>query len=274
MEAGMTLDKKMSLSGAKIGIYSAVIAITAIFILANCILAAAFPVYAEHAEVLVVPSIALVAFLVFATFELIKEIRLKKGLALGNDEDGVKTTTLLEDATATLISHSILLAMLFALTIYRLATIKNGEGPYDIPLFIATSIYVAIEIVNAEGKRRLYAGKKADENGVEPSLWTARSLGASIFLMIAGIAYTATFTSFTATNGDSLTFERRKYGVDWFVRGVAFEMFFWMLLALGVCILLIGVVKLHEANTEKVCFEAENLDEEDSVCLDDDEEEW
>ena len=269
----MTLNKKMSLSGAKIGIYSAVIALTAIFILANCILAAALPIYAEHAEVLVVPSIALVAFLVFATFELIKEIRLKKGLALGNDEDGVKTTTLLEDATATLISHSILLAMLFALTIYRLATIKNGEGPYDIPLFIATSIYVAIEIVNAEGKRRLYAGKKADENGVEPSLWTARSLGASIFLMIAGIAYTATFTSITAINGYSLTFDR-KYGVDSFVRGVASEMFFWMLLALGVSILLIGAVKLHEANTEKVCFEAENFDEEDTACLDDDEEEW
>ena len=269
----MTLDKKMSLSGAKIGIYSAVIALTAIFILANCILAAALPVYAEHAEVLVVPSIALVAFLVFATFELVKEIRLKKRLALGNDEDGVKTTTLLEDATATLISHSILLAMLFALTIYRLATIKNGEGPFDIPLFIATSIYVAIEIVNAEGKRRLYAGKKADENGVEPSLWTARSLGASIFLMIAGIAYTAAFTTFTAMNGDSLT-DKIKDGVDSFVQRVASEMFFWMLLALGVSILLIGVVKLHEANTEKVCFEAENFDEEDTVCLDDDEEEW
>ena len=269
----MTLDKKMSLSGAKIGIYSAVIALTAIFILANCILAAALPVYAEHAEVLVVPSIALVAFLVFATFELVKEIRLKKRLALGNDEDGVKTTTLLEDATATLISHSILLAMLFALTIYRFATIKNGEGPFDIPLFIATSIYVAIEIVNAEGKRRLYAGKKADENGVEPSLWTARSLGASIFLMIAGIAYTAAFTTFTAMNGDSLT-DKIKDGVDSFVQRVASEMFFWMLLALGVSILLIGVVKLHEANTEKVCFEAENFDEEDTVCLDDDEEEW
>lgn len=268
----MTLDKKKSLSGAKIGIYSAVIALTAIFILANCILAAALPVYAEHAEVLVVPSIALVAFLVFATFELVKEIRLKKGLALGNDEDGVKTTTLLEDATATLISHSILLALLFALTIYRLATIKNGEGPFDIPLFIATIIYVAIEIVNAESKRRLYAGKRADENGVEPSLWNARSLGASIFLMIAGVAYTATFTSITAMNGDSLTFER-KYGVDSFVRGVASEMFFWMLLALGVSILLIGAVKLHEANTEKVCLEAENFDDEDTVCLDDDEEE-
>lgn len=269
----MTLDKKMSLSDAEIGIYSAVIALTAIFILANCILAAALPVYAEHAEELVVPSIALVAFLAFATFELVKEIRLKKGLALGNDEDGVKTTTLLEDATATLISHSILLAMLFALTIYRLATIKDGAGPFDMPLYIATSIYVAIEIVNAEGKRRLYAGKKADENGVAPSLWTARSLGASIFLMIAGIAYTAAFTTFTAMNGKSLTSER-KYGVDWFVRGVAADMFFWMLLALGVCILLIGVVKLHEANTEKVCFEAENFDEEDTVCLDDDEEEW
>ena len=269
----MTLDKKMSLSGAKIGIYSAVIALTAIFILANCILAAALPVYAENAEELVVPSIALVAFLVFATFELVKEIRLKKRLALGNDEDGVKTTTLIEDATATLISHSILLAMLFALTIYRLATIKDGAGPFDIPLFIATSIYVAIEIVNAEGKRRLYAGKKADENGVAPSLWTARSLGASIFLMIAGIAYTAAFTTFTAINGKSLTFER-EYGVDWFVQGVADNMFFWMLLALGVCILLIGVVKLHEANTEKVCLEAENFDEEDTVCLDDDEEEW
>lgn len=269
----MTLDKKMSLSVAKIGIYSAVIALTAIFILANCILAAALPVYAEHAEVLVVPSIALVAFLVFATFELVKEIRLKKRLALGNDEDGVKTTTLLEDATATLISHSILLALLFALTVYRLATIKNGEGPFDIPLFIATSIYVAIEIVNAEGKRRLYAGKRADENGVEPSLWTARSLGASIFLMIAGIAYTAAFTTFTAMNGDSLT-DKIKDGVDSFVQRVASEMFFWMLLALGVSILLIGVVKLHEANTEKVCFEAENFDEEDTVCLDDDEEEW
>ena len=104
----MTLDKKMSLSCAKIGIYSAVIALTAIFILANCILPAAFPVYAENAEELIVPSIALVAFLAFATFELVKEIRLKKGLALGNDEDGVKTTTLLEDATATLISHFIL----------------------------------------------------------------------------------------------------------------------------------------------------------------------
>ena len=269
----MTLDKKMSLSGVKIGIYSAVIALTAIFILANCILAAAFPVYAEHAEVLVVPSIALVAFLVFATFELVKEIRLKKGLALGNDEDGVKTTTLLEDATATLISHSILLALLFALTIYRLATIKDGAGPFDMPFYIATSIYVAIEIVNAESKRRLYAGKKADENGVEPSLWTARSLGASIFLMIAGIAYTATFTTITAMNGDSLTIER-KYGGDSFVGRVAADMFFWMFLALGVCILLIGVVKLHEANTEKVCFEAENFDEEDTVCLDDDEEEW
>lgn len=269
----MTLDKKMSLSDAKIGIYSAVIAITAIFILANCILAAAFPVYAEHAEVLVVPSIALVAFLAFATFELVKEIRLKKGLALGNDEDGVKTTTLLEDATATLISHSILLALLFALTIYRLATIKDGAGPFDMPFYIATSIYVAIEIVNAESKRRLYAGKRADENGVEASLWTARSLGASIFLMIAGIAYTATFTTITAMNGDSLTFER-KYGVDSFVQRVAADMFFWMLLALGVCILLIGAVKLHEANTEKVCLEAENFDEEDTVCLDDDEEEW
>ena len=269
----MTLDKKMSLSGAKIGIYSAVIALTAIFILANCILAAALPVYAEHAEALVVPSIALLAFLVFATFELVKEIRLKKGLARGNDEDGAKPTTLLEDATATLISHSILLALLFALTIYRLVTIKNGEGPFDIPLFIATIIYVAIEIVNAESKRRLYAGKRADENGVEPSLWTARSLGASIFLMIAGIAYTATFTTIAAMNGDSLTFER-KYGVDSFVQRVAAEMFCWMLLALGVSILLIGAVKLHEANTEKVCFEAENFDEEDAVCLDDDEEEW
>ena len=269
----MTLDKKMSLSCAKIGIYSAVIALTAIFILANCILAAAFPVYAENAEELIVPSIALVAFLAFATFELVKEIRLKKGLALGNDEDGVKTTTLLEDATATLISHSILLALLFALTIYRLATIKDGAGPFDMPLYIATSIYVAIEIVNAESKRRLYAGKRADENGVEPSLWTARSLGASIFLMIAGIAYTATFTTFTAINGDSLT-DKIKDGVDSFVGRVADEMFFWMFLALGVCILLIGVVKLHEASTEKVCFEAENLDEEDAVCLDDDEEEW
>jgi hypothetical protein len=269
----MTLDKKMSLCSAKIGIYSAVIAITAIFILANCILAAAFPVYAEHDEVLVVPMVALVAFLVFATFELVKEIRLKKGLALGNDEDGVKTTTLLEDATATLISHSILLALLFALTIYRLATIKNGEGPFDIPLFIATIIYVAIEIVNAESKRRLYAGKRADENGVEPSLWTARSLGASIFLMIAGIAYTAALTSITAFNGEGLTFAR-KDGVDSFVQRVASQMFFWMLLALGVSILLIGAVKLHEASTEKVCLEAENFDEEDTVCLDDDEEEW
>lgn len=269
----MTLDKKMSLSGAKIGIYSAVIALTAIFILANCILAAAFPIYAEHAAELVVPSIALVAFLVFATFELVKEIRLKKGLALSNDEDGVKTTTLLEDATATLISHSILLAMLFALTIYRLATIKDGAGPFDMPLYIATSIYVAIELVNAESKRRLYAGKRADENGVEPSLWTARSLGASIFLMIAGITSTAAYTTFTAMNGDYLT-DKIKDGVDAFVRAMASEMFFWMLLALGVSILLLGVVKLHEANTEKVCFEAENFDEEDAVCLDDDEEEW
>ena len=268
----MTLDKKMSLSGAKIGIYSAVIALTAIFILANCILAAALPVYAEHAEVLVVPTVALMAFLVFATFELVKEIRLKKGLARGNDEDGVAPTTLLEDATATLISHSILLAPLFALTIYRLATINDGEGPFDTPLYIATIIYLAIEIVNAESKRRLYAGKRADENGVEHSLWIARSLGASIFLMIAGITYTATFTSITAINGYSLTFDR-KYGVDSFVQGVASEMFFWMLLALGVSILLIGAVKLHEANTEKVCFEAENF-EEDTVCLDDDEEEW
>jgi hypothetical protein len=47
-----------------------------------------------------------------------------------------------------------------------------------------------------------------------------------------------------------------------------------MLLALGVSILLIGAVKLHEASTEKVCLEAENFDEEDTVCLDDDEEEW